>query len=469
MSLNSVILRQKLQLALNAYAVVSSKIDDVVALALAATAIDNITIVTVVDFNDLPVLEFYDTASPVLCFVSSVNIFAISSNKTWLTLDGRVLRDDSGRLVTFAWAWGCNGSGQLGDNTTTHRSSPVSVIGGFTDWCQISAGNAHTAAVRTNGTLWTWGCGYQGQLGTGNPGTLTSSSSPVSVIGGFTDWCQVASGYSHTAAVRTNGTLWTWGCGYQGRLGHNYTTNRSSPVSVVGGFTDWCQAAASTATGGHTAAVRTNGTLWAWGLNSSGQLGDGTTISKRSPVSVIGGFTDWCQVAAGGFHTAAVRTNGTLWAWGVNASGQLGDNTTTNRSSPVSVIGGFTDWCQVSASSTHTAALRTNGTLWAWGANSCGRLGDNTTTNRSSPVSVIGGFTDWCQAAASNFHTAAIRTNGTLWAWGSNQPSGYGGSGGRLGDNTSTDRSSPVSVVGGFTDWCQVAAGNGHTAALRSL
>jgi alpha-tubulin suppressor-like RCC1 family protein len=361
-----------------------------------------------------------------------------------------------GPVTPRAWAWGSNISGRLGDGTITNRSSPVSVIGEFT-WCQVAAGCAHTAAVRTNGTLWAWGYGFRGRLG---DNTTTDRSSPVSVIGGFTDWCQVSAGQTHTAAVRTNGTLWAWGYNANGRLGDGTTTDRSSPVSVIGGFTDWCQVSAG---GSHTAAVRTNGTLWAWGYNGSGRLGDGTTTSKTSPVSVIGGFTDWCQVSAGSGHTAALRTNGTLWAWGFNGCGRLGDGTITARSSPVSVIGGFTDWCQVSTVFSHTAAVRTNGTLWAWGDSCGGRLGDGTNfafCGQSSPVSVLGGFTDWCQVSAGNVHTAAVRTNGTLWAWGC-------GSCGPLGNNTTTDRSSPVPVVGGFTDWCQVSAGNCHTAALR--
>jgi alpha-tubulin suppressor-like RCC1 family protein len=382
-----------------------------------------------------------------LVFVSSVNDYYFSNGQAWST-------DVNSSPVTQLWAWGLNNSGQLGDGTTTGRSSPVSVIGGFTDWCQVSAapGNQHTAALRINGTLWTWGNNSNGRLG---DGTTTNRSSPVSVIGEFTNWCQVSAGINHTAAVRTNGTLWAWGIG---PLGDGTTITKSSPVSVIGGFTDWCQVSANQ----HTAAIRTNGTLWAWGFNNLGRLGDGTTTYRLSPVSVVGGFTDWCQVAAGSYHTAAVRTNGTLWAWGCNSAGRLGDGTTTDRSSPVSVVGGFTDWCQVAAGSCHTAAVRTNGTLWAWGLNSFVQLGDNTATDRSSPVSVVGGFTDWCQVAVGGLHTAAVRTNGTLWAWGS-------GSYGQFGDGCKTNRSSPVSVIGGFTNWCQVTAGSSHTAAVRLI
>jgi alpha-tubulin suppressor-like RCC1 family protein len=305
-----------------------------------------------------------------------------------------------------------------------------------------------------NSISFAWGLNTCGQLG---DASTTSRLLPVSVVGGFTDWCQVSAGCSHSLGVRTNGTAWAWGLNTYGRLGDNSTTSRLSPVSVVGGFTDWCQVSAGCS---HSLGVRTNGTAWAWGLNTYGRLGDNSTTSRLSPVSVVGGFTDWCQVSAGDAHSLGVRTNGTAWAWGNNGSGRLGDNSTTSRSSPVSVVGEFTDWCQVSAGCTHSLGVRTNGTAWAWGCNGQGRLGDNSTTNRSSPVSVVGEFTDWCQVSAGEAHSLGVRTNGTTWAWGSN-------ANGRLGDNTSIDRSSPVSVVGGFTDWCQVSAGCAHSLGVR--
>jgi alpha-tubulin suppressor-like RCC1 family protein len=353
------------------------------------------------------------------------------------------------------WAWGFNCFGRLGDDTTTSRSSPVSVVGGFSDWCQISAGGFHSLAVRTNGSLWAWGNNSNGRLG---DNTATNRSSPVSVVGGFSDWCQISAGRDHSLAIRTNGTAWAWGFNGNGQLGDNTITSRRSPVSVVGGFSDWCQISAGST---HSLAVRCNGTAWAWGANTGGRLGDNTVTSRSSPVSVVGGFSDWCQISAGVFHSLAVRTNGSAWAWGANTGGRLGDNTVTSRSSPVSVVGGFSDWCQISAGCDHSLAVRTNGSAWAWGANTGGRLGDNTVTSRSSPVSVVGGFSDWCQISAGVFHSLAVRTNGSAWAWGAN-------TGGRLGDNTITDRSSPVSVVGGFSDWCQISAGCDHSLAIRS-
>ena len=422
-------------------------------LLLAAETANQTTdrIVSVATVDDLPDLLQDTVILGSVFFVDSLKIPVIAQVDCWSGLDNKVVRID---ISACALTWGCNTQGQLGDNTTTDRSSPVSVVGGFSDWCQISAGGAHTAAVRTNSGAWTWGCNSYGRLG---DNTITSRSSPVYVVGGFTDWCQISAGGQQTAAVRTGGSAWAWGRNSLGALGDNTATPKSSPVSVVGGFTDWCQI--STGLGFHTAAVRTSGSAWAWGSNYQGQLGDNTTTSRRSPVSVVGGFSDWCQISAGTNHTAAVRTGGSAWAWGCNIFGQLGDCTTTSRSSPVSVVGGFCDWCQISAGNSHTAAVRTGGSAWTWGCNSYGRLGDNTITSRSSPVSVVGGFTDWCQISAGGQHTAAVRTNSSAWAWGSNYS-------GRLGNNTSTNTSSPVSVVGGFTNWCKISAGCCHTAAI---
>jgi len=367
--------------------------------------------------------------------------------------DGNEWTNDFSSLMSQAYAWGAGSSGRLGDNSVTNRSSPVSVVGGFTDWCQVSAGSAHSLGVKANGTARAWGLGSFGRLG---DGTTVSKNSPVSVIGGFKDWCQVSAGTAHSLGLRQNGTLWAWGCNGAGRLGDNTTVDKSSPVSVAGFAIGWCQISAGDQS---SFGLRTNGTLWAWGTNTCGQLGDGTLVSKSSPVSVVGGFCDWCQVSAGDTHSLGVRQSGTAWAWGRGTAGRLGDNTAVTKSSPVSVVGNFTDWCQVSAGTCHSLGVRQEGTVWAWGCNGEGRLGDNTTVDKSSPVSVVGGFTDWCQVSAAN-HSVAVRQNGTLWAWGL-------GTNGRLGDNTTVDKSSPVSVVGEFTDWWNVSAGSAHSLAIR--
>jgi alpha-tubulin suppressor-like RCC1 family protein len=361
--------------------------------------------------------------------------------------------------AVYSLAWGDGTDGRLGDGTVVDKSSPVSVVGGYTDWIQVSAGDTHSLGVRANGTAWAWGSGANGRLG---DGTIVSRSSPVSVIGGFTDWIQVSggtgAGSSHSLGIRSNGTAYAWGAGGSGRLGDGTTVGKSSLVSVVGGFTDWIQVSGGAA---HSLGLRANGTAWAWGAGLNGRLGDGTADNKSSPVSVVGGFTDWIQVSGGSSNNIGLRANGTAWTWGFNGSGELGDDTVVQRSSPVSVIGGFTDWIQVSGGDLFSLGLRANGTAWAWGNNGSGRLGNGTVVSTRSPVSVIGGYTDWIQVDAGASQSLGLRANGTAWAWGNN------GSG-RLGDGTVVDKSSPVSVVGGFTNWIQVAAGSTHSLALRA-
>jgi alpha-tubulin suppressor-like RCC1 family protein len=352
------------------------------------------------------------------------------------------------------YSWGTVFS--LGGYTST--SSPVTVLNDIKalDWVDVDKGFFHAGAIRSSGELFLWGVNNFGQLGNGvTTSEFTIVYPPVTPITNFTDWVSVSTSEQSTVALRDNGTLWSFGYNYYGQLGDGTTENRSSPVSVLGGFTDW----ESVSSGGtHTVGIRSNGTLWSFGYNGDGQLGDGLSYTtKSSPVSVIGGFTDWSSVSCGSSHTLGVRDNGTLWGFGSNAFGFIGDGTVVSRSSPVSVIGGFTDWSSVSCGFSHTAGIRSNGTLWTWGLNSFGgydygSIGDGTAVSRSSPVSVIGGFTDWSSVSCGNNHTIGLRDNGTLWSFGRNN---YG----YLGDGTTEDRSSPVSVVGNFTNWISVHNG----------
>ena len=358
------------------------------------------------------------------------------------------------------WLWGYNSSGRLGDNTVTNRPSPVQTVTGGTAWKQIScaivAGPTvgFTACVKVDGTLWLWGNNNAGELG---DDTTASRSSPVQTITGGANWKQVACGYRHIAAVKTDGTLWLWGFNtYYGMLGDNTTTSKSSPVQTITGGTNWKQVSCGYS---HTGAIKTDGTLWTWGRNDTGQLGDNTTDSKFSPVQTITGGTNWKQVSCGEAHTAAVKTDGTLWLWGANQYRQIGDNTGVRKSSPVQTIAGGTNWSQVACGHRHTAAVKTDGTLWLWGQGADGALGDNTLTSRSSPVQTITGGTNWKQVSCGRFYTAAVKADGTLWLWGNN---GYG----RLGDNTTTRRTSPVQTIMRGTTWKQVSCGYNHTGAI---
>jgi alpha-tubulin suppressor-like RCC1 family protein len=501
------------------------------------------------------------------------------------------------------WLWGCNGptGGALGDNSITNRSSPVQTVSGGTDWKQVSVGYTQTAAIKTDGSLWTWGCGNFGRLGNN---AVINQSSPVQTVSGGTDWKQVSVGNCAAAAIKIDGSLWLWGAGTGGKLGTNSTGNVSSPVQTVSGGTNWRRINLE---GPASAAIKTDGSLWMWGSGANGSLGDNTGVSKSSPVQTVSGGTNWkqvsvdpiggtvgalkddgslwiwgndtcgvtgfdiepiyysspvqalsgrtgwCQIAVtgqvsifatdtpgqlyswglnagklgqnqtyndtglrcrssdfddvfvrkeffsegglwgwgdnfeGGLGTnntifrsspvqtisggtnwksvsvggaasstgAAIKTDGTLWMWGANVDGILGINAgcTACRSSPVQTVSGGTNWKSVSVGSSTVAAIKTDGTLWTWGRNSSGVLGDNTIVFKSSPVQTVSGGTNWKQVSAGSLNIAAIKTDGTLWIWG-------WGSAGRLGDNTTTDKSSPVQTVSGGTNWKQVSVGD---------
>ena len=357
--------------------------------------------------------------------------------------------------------WGSSSNGQLGDNTQSTRSTPVTTSAGGTNWKQVACGFSHTAAIKTDGTLWTWGFNNFGALGNN---TASQRLTPVTTFAGETNWKQVSCGYRFTAAIKTDGTLWTWGDNGQGRLGDNTTTQRNTPVTTFSGGTNWKQVACGF---NFTAAIKTDGTLWSWGVNTFGQLGNNTSANIRStPVTTFAGGTNWKQVACGNSHTAAIKTDGTLWTWGYGGNGQLGDNTVTDRLTPVTTFAGGTNWKQVSGGSNFTAAIKTDGTLWSWGVNTFGQLGNNTSANiRSTPVTTFAGGTNWKQVSGGRDHTAAIKTDGTLWTWGANGSR-------QLGDNTAITRSTPVTTSAGGTNWKQVAGGsntdNSHTAAVTS-
>jgi hypothetical protein len=300
------------------------------------------------------------------------------------------------------WAWGNNGSGRLGLGNTSNYSSPKQV-GGLNGWLKVSAGYSFGMAIKANGTLWGWGANAYGQLGLGN---TTNYSSPKQ-IGGLVDWLTIATGYSHCAAVKTDGTLWTWGRNQAGALGLNNTTSYSSPKQVGAG-TGWLKVAAGGYTG-YTLALKTDGTLWSWGGNNYGQQGRGNTSASQSPAQV-GASVDWSTIvsAVQGDFVVATKTDGTIWSWGRNQVGQLGVGNVTYYSSPKQ-IGALTTWLQAACGYRHASAVKTDKTIWSWGRNNYGQLGLNNTTNYSSPKQ-IGALVTWTQVTcgANQTHATAL-------------------------------------------------------------
>ena len=330
------------------------------------------------------------------------------------------------------WAWGTNPAGQLGDGTLSSRLTPIQTGNGAT-WRAIVAGSAHSMALKSDGTLWAWGYNSFGQLG---DGTTATRLTPMQI--GTRTWRAIAAGEEHTIAVRSDGTLWAWGRNLYGRLGDGTEADRLTPTQIGTGTT-W-QAVAAGAR--HSIALKSDGTLWAWGNNGNGQLGDGTIFSKDTPMPIASGVP-WAAIAAGRAHTLALKADGTLWAWGHDGFGQLGDGTTggpinQSRLTPTSIGGGST-WRAIAAGAFHTVALKTEGTLWTWGLNDRGQLGDGTMNNLRSAPTQIGTGTTWTAVAAGEEHTIAVRSDGTLWTWGFN---GLG----QLGDGTTTSRVSPTPI-----------------------
>ncbi|MFJ5899456.1 hypothetical protein ACIQFZ_29230 [Streptomyces sp. NPDC093064] len=351
-----------------------------------------------------------------------------------------------------ALAWGYNGAGQLGDGTTTSRTvaGPVSSGGGMV---QVAAGDNHSLALLWNGEVRAWGNNSYNQLGDGTT-TLRTTPVPVSGLPGASGlrMVQVAAGSYSSAALRSDGTVWTWGYNALGQLGNNTTVDRSTPGQVL----NLAQVTQMDLSFDHGVAARSDGTVWSWGYNFFGELGDGTTTNRLTPVKVPG-LTGVVQVAAGTDYTLALRSDGTVWAWGLNAFGQLGDGTTTTQSSPVQVTG-LSKVVQVSAGSRHSMAVRSDGSVWTWGYNAYSELGDGTTDNRSTPwqVSGLSGVT---QVSAGTFYSAALRSDGTVWTWGYNA---YG----QLGNGTTTASSTPVPAnAGGII---QISVNSGHTLAVQA-
>jgi len=354
------------------------------------------------------------------------------------------------------WVWGAGFAGRLGNNVDSPGGSggvPITTFAGGTTWKQVSMVNESGSAIKTDGTLWTWGYNGLGQLGTNN---TTTSLTPVTTFAGQTTWKQVAQGYRHTVAIKTDGSLWIWGVNNNGQLGINNTDTKSTPVTTFAGGNNWKSIAADSGT---TSAIKTDGTLWGWGSLT----GSPDTSSRRTPVTTFAGGNDWKQVSTGYNIKAAIKTDGSLWIWGGrNAEGQLGTNDVAARATPVTTFAGGNNWKQVACGYRHMAAIKTDGSLWTWGHNYQGGLGDNTTTNRSTPVTTFAGGNNWKSVACGKGSTAAIKTDGSLWTWGRGNFSSLGAGNGVAG------RSTPVTTFAGGTNWKQVTINDTTAGAIRT-
>jgi alpha-tubulin suppressor-like RCC1 family protein len=381
------------------------------------------------------------------------------SGPTVVTTASPITVDDtSNSPAVYLYAWGVNDQGQLGLSNRTYRSSPVQV-GTDANWSKISVNEFNSIGLKSDGTLWTWGANFSGQLGLND----TNNRSSPTQIGTDTNWSDVCQGKAYSMAIRTNNTLWLWGSGSYGVLGNNNTTEKSSPTQL-GSLSNWSKLPEQHCNN-FWHAIKTDGTLWACGREIFGTLGNGSVAfsneNKSSPVQV-GSDTNWNKVFGTdkGFATHAIKTNGTLWGWG-NRSSVIGLNGAGGNYILVPTqVGSLTTWDRVACGYLHTLMLRTDGRLFATGADSSGSLGLNTLDVYKSSPTQVGSGTDWRDIGAYYTGSAAIKTDGTLWTWGNN------GSG-QLGRNNTVLTSSPVQV-GSATNWLKVVCAYKHTLATKS-
>jgi len=351
--------------------------------------------------------------------------------------------------------WGNNGNGQLGDGTTTIRLMPVEVVGLTSGIGAVEVGVFYTCALTPTGELKCWGWNGYGQLG---DGTITDRPLPVKVIGLTSGVSAVAAGWYHTCALTTAGGLKCWGSNYFGQLGDNTDTTRWMPMDVIS-LTSGVSAIAAGLN--HTCALTTAGGVKCWGANDYGQLGDGTTTARWTPVEVVSLTSGVSAVAVGYFHTCVLTTARGVKCWGYNGSGQLGDGTNTDRWSPVDVVGLTSGVSAVAVFGRHTCALTTVGGVKCWGSNYSGQLGDGTTDDRWMPVDVVGLTSGVSVVAAGGWHTCALTTAGGVKCWGWNDH-------GQLGDGTTADHWTPVEMVNLTSGASAVTAGATYTCALTT-
>ncbi len=372
------------------------------------------------------------------------------------------------------WAWGSNASGELGNGTNNSSSVPVQVLN-LTDVTSIGGGSNHSLAIKSDGSVWAWGGNNNGQLG---DGTVSNKSTPVSVTSfGSGATVMISGGEGFSVALKLDGTVWAWGANFNGKLGVNDAVDRNTPVQVWNSAQGTSSGFSAISSGSaHNIGLKNDGTVWAWGKNGLGQLGDGTSSNRLTPVQVVG-LSGIIAIVAGYNHSLALKSDGTVWSWGWNAYGQLGDGTQDNQSLPVKVKASAMpdDYLQnitaISLGDTHSLALDSNGNVWAWGGNGSGQLGIGSTDSpqlypqqvKDSTGSEF--LTNVHSISGGGYYSLVSLDDGTAWSWGINDQGQLGN-----GDFSKTNKSLPVQIVDasllGITNVAKVNAGYAHAFAL---
>jgi len=349
------------------------------------------------------------------------------------------------------YCWGHNSNGQIGNGAPpTNVLTPSQV--GVDAWIDVSAGAYHTCGIKLDGSLWCWGRNANGQLGTGAAGADQSTPQAVAV---GTQWAAIGAGAVHTCGVKTNGTLWCWGYNDGGQLGINSTTQSDAPTQETTLATTWTTVVAQR---WHTCALTSVHTLYCWGTNNGDDMLGTGGVDSLEPI-MVGADADWNGVAVGDKNGCATKSTGTLWCWGNNSWGQLGNGTFTASSTPVQA-GTDIDWLPQLGGGQHLAcALKANGTARCFGDNLYGTIG-NGTNQRSAVPESVGAVATWTSVKSrmNNDGACGVRSDGTLWCWGQNST-------GMIGDGSATSRKVFAQENTLATDWSSVAPGTYHTCA----
>jgi alpha-tubulin suppressor-like RCC1 family protein len=344
--------------------------------------------------------------------------------------------------------WGWNNYGQLDNGFFSDQAQPTPQHLSLGGVLAIGAGQYHSLAARSNGTVWAWGRNSGGQLG---DGTTVDRATPVQVAG-LTDAAKLAGGWDHSLALRADGTVWAWGSNYGGQLGDGTTVPSLTPRQVPG----LAGVVAIAANYAQSFAVAREGTLWAWGDNSYGQLGDGTTTSSSTPLPVLTGVV---AVAAGRLHTLAVRSDGSVWAWGANFFGQLGRGTQTQFEATPQPVPGVTGMISVGAGDLHSLAVTASGTVFGWGYDQYGQVGDGTTTEAQPNPQEVVGLAAIVSVAGGLNHSLALGANGRAWGWGSDFH-------GQLGDGIANFEPQPTATPVQIKGLSALVSGSDHALGL---
>ena len=325
--------------------------------------------------------------------------------------------------------WGGNQYAQLGNGTITSSTTAVPLTA-VNNVVAIAGSQMHSLALKSDGTVWAWGYNIEGQLGNG---TISGATTAIPVqVTGLTGVTAVAVGVQHSVALKNDGTVWVWGFNYHGQIGNGTTTHSTVPVQVAG-----LSGVVAIASGQyHVLALKSDGTVWAWGWGQYGQLGNGAVVDAYTPVPVSG-LTGVTAIAAGAFHSLALKTDGTVWGWGNNTSYQLGNNTGTNSAMPVQA--GLSNVTAIAGGALHSLALKNDGTVWAWGSNQYGEVGNGTPGPLGRTPAPVIGLSGVIAIAAGGQHSLALKNDAIVWAWGLNNF-------GQLGNGTTINANAPVSV-----------------------